>query len=195
MAATRRNPTYYDGDLRSDLLEAALVVIGERGPESVSLRDLAKRLGVSHAAPANHFRTKQELFSAIARQGFERLGAALGSAQSTAGDEPVDVLHRLGIAYLDFAAGSPGHFAVMFRADLIDGDLVSDAGTAAFAVLERAVAEAQRRGWRSDEETRSLAMTLWSVVHGYAHLRIEGPRLVRERDDRDVVVRLVLHDG
>ena len=67
MTATRRaNPTYYGGDLRRDLLDTALELIDQEGPSAVSLRSLARRLGVSHAAPANHFPDKAALFTAIA---------------------------------------------------------------------------------------------------------------------------------
>src|SRR5215208_1766242 len=81
----KANPTYYGGDLRRDLLDAALELIAREGPSAVSLRSLAKRLGVSHAAPANHFPDKAALFTAIATEGFELLGAAITDATGRAG--------------------------------------------------------------------------------------------------------------
>ena len=81
MAATRQaNPTYYGGDLRRDLLDAALRTIAREGPSAVSLRSLARDLGVSHAAPANHFPDKAALFTAIAVEGFTLLGQAMAAA-------------------------------------------------------------------------------------------------------------------
>jgi AcrR family transcriptional regulator len=78
VTTTRRaNPTYYDGDLRRDLLDTALELVAREGPSAVSLRSLARRLGVSHAAPANHFPDKASLFTAIAIEGFRLLAAAI----------------------------------------------------------------------------------------------------------------------
>src|SRR5918995_4734728 len=76
----RRNATYYAGDLRRDLLDAALDVVATEGPSAVNLRALARQLGVSHAAPANHFADKTAVFTAIAREGFELLGQAMDHA-------------------------------------------------------------------------------------------------------------------
>src|SRR6266542_1340250 len=81
VAATRRaNPTYYDGDLRRELIDTALELIAREGPSTVSLRSLARGLGVSHAAPGNHFPDKAALFTAIAIEGFKLLSAAIEDA-------------------------------------------------------------------------------------------------------------------
>ena len=76
----RRNATYYAGDLRRDLLDAALQVVATEGPSAVNLRALARDIGVSHAAPANHFPDKTAVFTAIAQEGFELLGQAMAAA-------------------------------------------------------------------------------------------------------------------
>lgn len=176
----RTNPTYYVGDLRADLIAAALEVISESGPASVSLRGLSRRLGVSHAAPANHFPTKESLFRTIARDGFVLLRGALDIPRSDT-DDPTRRIACLGLAYLAFAAEHPGHFSVMFQADLYQRSPIEDEAAGAFDVLVEACRQAQEHGWRSDTDPRALATVLWSVVHGYAHLEAEGARLAVDR--------------
>ncbi len=105
---------YHHGDLRRALLSAAVQAIEESGPAALSLRDLARRAGVSHAAPAHHFGDRAGLFTAIAVQGFD----ALADALTEAGDELLD----LGVAYVEFAVRHRAHFEVMFHPDLYRAD-------------------------------------------------------------------------
>src|ERR687888_1062469 len=122
---TRRVSTarpYHHGDLRRVLLEAAVEAIGQVGPAAVSLRDLARRAGVSHAAPAYHFGDKAGLLTAVAADGFARLAATLREAYQTTGS-----FLEVGVAYVRFAVTHRAHFEVMFRPELYrtnDPDLV-----------------------------------------------------------------------
>ena len=104
---------YHHGDLRRVLLDAAVAAIAERGAAALSLRDLARRAGVSHAAPTHHFRDKAGLLTAVAAEGFALLGTALAEADDFA---------ATGVAYVRFATTHPGHFAVMFRPVLYHRD-------------------------------------------------------------------------
>ena len=178
------NPTYYDGDLRRDLVAAAVDLIVTHGPSGVSLRSVARRLGVSHAAPAHHFDDKAALFTAIAVDGFRGLDEALGAA--AAGRTPLDALREVGLAYVRFAVDHPAHFAVMWRNDLLhtdDPDLL-DAGGSTFELLTSGVAAAQAEGWGRGRDTRTLVHLAWSAVHGLAALWLDGP--LREHDNRGV---------
>ena len=96
---------YHHGQLRQAILAAAVDALAESGPARLSLRELARRAGVSHAAPAHHFGDKAGLLTAVAVQGYELLGDALGGAAAT-GD-----FAEVGVAYVLFAASHPGHFA------------------------------------------------------------------------------------
>jgi AcrR family transcriptional regulator len=180
VTATRRaNPTYYGGDLRRDLLDAALDLIAREGPSAVSLRSLARRLGVSHAAPANHFPDKAALFTAIAVEGFTllsqaitdeagRLGPAAGAGQR---------FRAAGRAYTGFAVAHPAHFAVMWQRDLLhpdDPDLAA-AGDRTFELLLAGVRDIQAEGWAAGSEPQTVAYLAWSVVHGLAALWLGGP--------------------
>ena len=114
---------YHHGDLRRALLDAAIASIIEEGSASFSLRDLARRIGVSHAAPAHHFGDKAGLLTALAVEGYE----LLADAQATVWEETGDFL-EVGVAYVRFAVEHPAHFEVMYRPELLrtdDPDLVA----------------------------------------------------------------------
>jgi AcrR family transcriptional regulator len=178
VAATRQaNPTYYGGDLRRDLLDAALRTIAREGPSAVSLRSLARDLGVSHAAPANHFPDKAALFTAIAVEGFTLLGEAMAAAAELGPDATAGQRFRAaGRAYTGFALAHPAHFAVMWQRDLLhpdDPELVA-AGDATFELLLGGVREVQAEGWAPGADPQAVAWLAWSVVHGLAALWLGG---------------------
>lgn len=159
---TRRS--YHHGDLRRALLDAAIESIAETGPVALSLRDLARRTGVSHAAPAYHFGDKAGLLAALAADGFDLLADALGQAATKGG------LLDIGVAYVRFAVDHPAHFEVMFRPALYSGgaaDVVAARGRA------RAALEAGIRGLPAEQrggDARATGLAAWSIVHGFASL-------------------------
>jgi AcrR family transcriptional regulator len=174
----RANPTYYGGDLRRDLLDTALELIARQGPSAVSLRSLARRLGVSHAAPANHFPDKAALFTAIAVEGFRLLAAAIEDGTGRLGPDasPAQRLRAAGRAYTGFAVAHPAHFAVMWQRDLVhpDDPELAAAGEATFELLLAGVRDAQAEGWAPGRDPRTVAYLAWSVVHGLAALWLGG---------------------
>jgi AcrR family transcriptional regulator len=179
VTATRQaNPTYYGGDLRRDLLDAALGTIAREGPSAVRLRSLARDLGVSHAAPANHFPDKAALFTAIAVEGFTLLGQALAAAAAELGpDAPAGQRFRAaGRAYTGFALAHPAHFAVMWQRDLLhqDDPELAAAGDATFELLLGGVRDLQTEGWAAGADPQTVAYLAWSVVHGLAALWLGG---------------------
>jgi AcrR family transcriptional regulator len=155
-------PTYHHGDLRAVILAEAARLVAERGADGISLRELARSAGVSHAAPAHHFTDRRGLFTALATQGFQLLTEALIEAWGDFTDAA--------LAYVRFAIDHPGHYEVMFNKSLLD---VSDAGLAAAeaaagAELSRGVATLRDPDARADPEGAALAA--WSLVHGFATL-------------------------
>jgi AcrR family transcriptional regulator len=148
--------SYHHGDLRRQVLAAAAAVIAERGVAAVSLRDLARQAGVSHAAPSHHFGNRTGLLTALAAEGFERLAEELGAA---------DGLKEMGVAYVRFALGHPAHFRVMFDADLLDADNPE-------LVAARALAQQRLRAGVDGRPEQALAA--WSLAHGFATLRLGG---------------------
>jgi AcrR family transcriptional regulator len=175
----RRNATYYAGDLRRDLLDAALAVVASDGPSAVNLRALARQLGVSHAAPANHFPDKTAIFTAIAQEGFELLSQAMDQAVA---EVPVDQPGRAriaasGQAYMRFALTHRAHFEVMWRNDLPrrEDPALQAAADATFDQLIAGVRAAQADGWAAGADERSVVYLAWAAVHGLAVLWLNGP--------------------
>src|ERR1700761_4588665 len=125
---------YHHGDLRVVILTEAARLVAERGAERISLRELARDAGVSHAAPAHHFTDRRGLFTALATDGFRLLADALAGARGDFADAAV--------AYVGFALAHPGHYQVMFDKSLLDAsdaDLAA-AEAASGAELSRGVA-------------------------------------------------------
>lgn len=174
---------YHHGNLRAAILTAAAEVVAESGPAAVNLRELARRVGVSHAAPAHHFGDKQGVLTALAIEGFVLLVAALEAA------EPPEDLVELGVAYALFAIGHPGHFAVMFRSDLLHPD---DPALHAAQVRSQAplwAASGHIAPQSTPEESLVTAVTAWSMVHGFATLWLQDALPDAMPDDPEVAVR------
>ncbi|WP_067490812.1 TetR/AcrR family transcriptional regulator [Actinomadura hibisca] len=153
---------YHHGNLRPVLLDAAAAAIEQQGPAALSLRDLARRAGVSHAAPAHHFGDKTGLLTALATQGYELLADALEAA----GPDILDT----GVAYVRFAVGHRAHFEVMFQPGLYKQDdaEVTAAQTRAGRALHTALAATP------EAEGEHANLAAWSIVHGFAALWISG---------------------
>ena len=155
---------YHHGDLRETLLGSAAEQIAAEGVDSISLRALAQRAGVSHAAPAHHFGNRQGLLTALAIRGYHLLAEELRGAH--------DDFREMAVAYIRFATRYPGHFDVMFRPDLLrtdDPELIA-ADAASGAELRSGVAQLN-----VPEASRSATeLAAWSLVHGFASLWRQG---------------------
>jgi AcrR family transcriptional regulator len=165
---------YHHGALRSALLAAAEALIEERGLDRFSLRETARRAGVSPAAPAHHFGDARGLLTAIATEGFRELSDALEEAD--AGEDRQARIMAQGRAYVRFALARPARFTLMWRKAILDVDNPEhvEAGWRAFQILDRAVRgeNAQRSGPRDPALAPSIAA--WSIVHGFALLALDG---------------------
>lgn len=168
--------TYHHGDLKNALVQAALDILASKGIEALSLRSVALRAGVSHAAPAHHFRDVHALRTAVAARGFDQLAEALRRAREAASDSE-DVVRASVEGYVAFARSFPGLFTLMFspeRVDTADAAFRS-AGRGAYAQLEEAARTvADANGTRDEEGRTACEYMIWSVAHGYAHLVIAG---------------------
>src|SRR5215208_2075914 len=177
---------YNHGDLPRALLEAAVQAIAEVGPAAVSLRDLARRTGVSHAAPAHHFGDKAGLLTAVAADGFRRLAATLGEAYEATGS-----FLEVGVAYVRFAVTHRAQFEVMFRPELYrpdDPELVR-ARDAARALLYPPAAEAATSP--DDGGDVRAGVAAWSLVHGLATLWLNHNLPPQLGDDPEQITREV----
>lgn len=162
--------TYHHGDLPNALRSAAADLLAEEGVAGFSLREVARRAHVSHAAPAHHFGDAAGLLTAVAIEGFDHLTAAT-TAAVTGVEDPVDALAAVGRAYVTLSVEHPGHGAVLFRKDALCGDdpAYQAAGHRAFDVLLGAVERLARE--RAPELDVLLAAQLcWSTVQGLVDL-------------------------
>ena len=165
-----RRASYHHGDLRHALLSAATSLIAERGLEQVTLREAARRAGVSHNAPYNHFESRDALLAALAAQGFADLAQHIGAAG--AGSEPLDAFIASAVAYVDFAAANPTRYRLMFGSAA--GRSANGAPEQARATLIAMITRAQEAGLFGRADPSELAGVLWSLVHGLADLAIAG---------------------
>jgi AcrR family transcriptional regulator len=185
-AASKDARPYHHGDLPRALLEAAIQAIAEVGPAAVSLRDLARRTGVSHAAPAHHFGVKAGLLTAVATDGFERLAATLRQTHEATGS-----FLEVGVAYVRFAVTHRAHFEVMFRPELYhsdDPELVR-AREQARSLLYPPAGEAANSPDSGGDLRAGVAA--WSLVHGLATLWLNHNLPPQLGDDPEQIAREV----
>jgi len=173
---------YHHGDLRRAILDAAIESITANGSAALSLRELSRRAGVSHAAPIHHFGDKAGVLTALAAEGYELLADALHAA----GDEFVEA----GVAYVRFAVTHRAHFEVMFRPDTYHRD--DPAVVAAREQASQALVHGVRtRTARTGREARLTGIAAWSLVHGFATLWLTGALPDDLGDDLNALAREV----
>jgi len=169
--------SYHHGTLREALIEAALAIVEEHGLEALTLRGVAARAKVSHAAPAYHFASLKALRTALATIAFERFGKAMTDAREACADTAEAQLRAAGDGYLAFASANPALFRLMFAEALLDCEDPSyvAAARAAFAQLVDISTPAAEALGRTTEAARAeIIQLVWCVAHGYAHLVLEN---------------------
>jgi AcrR family transcriptional regulator len=174
---------YHHGDLRRALLDAAFRLVDEQGVDALSLRELARRLGVSHAAPGHHFPDRLALLVAMAVEGFDRL--ADGMEAAAAAHAPGEArMAAVGEAYLRFALDHPSHLQVMFGPEVggmrVRPEALRRAGDRARRVLDGTVEAlaglpAHVHGAPRDPFVEAHTFSAWALLHGVARLWIDGP--------------------
>ena len=177
---------YHHGDLRRALIDAAVGEIAENGPGALNLRELARTIGVSHAAPRHHFGDKRGLLTAIATDGFRLLGDELRTSW-----ESTHSFLELGVAYVRFALAHRAHFEVMFRPDLLQLD--DPALVAARTITNRQLygSVTTVAGAATEGDPRLPAIAAWALVHGLATLWLAGNLPDDVRDDPESLTRAV----
>lgn len=168
--------SYHHGALRQALIDATESLLAERGLDGFSLREVARRSGVSPAAPAHHFGDAQGLLTAVATLAFDGLTEALQAGNARGGGDPVARLREQGVGYVGFALRYPGRFRLMFGPCNQDDQGLAHSARAAFEVLENGVRDlfGVAHGQPLAPPQTAALMSIWSVVHGFAHLLIGG---------------------
>lgn len=169
--------TYHHGNLRQALIDATLSLIEEGGPEAVTVREAARRAGVSPGAPFRHFPTRTSLMTAVAEEATHRLHAAVfGAAAADAGD-PLGTLREVGRAYLRWAYENPTHFAVVSDRRLIDydaSDSIVRENREMQALMSRLLAEAQQRDHTAKIDPAVARLASRALVYGLARMWADG---------------------
>jgi AcrR family transcriptional regulator len=170
---------YHHGNLVEALVAATVDIVEERGAEHVSVREVAKRVGVSPGAPFRHFRSKTALLTAVAEQAMDRLVEAVSKARGTAdSSDPIDTFEAIGRGYLEWAFSNPTHFQIISSRTLIDfnGSVSLRAQNESIrqAMIDL-LTQARRQGRLApDEEIDQLALTARALVYGLARMAIDG---------------------
>jgi AcrR family transcriptional regulator len=176
---------YHHGDLKEALLDAAEAVLRDVGLQGFTLRECARRAGVSHAAPKHHFDDVRGVLTEIAARGFRQLSRRLRSKLRAAGDDLDAQFIATTDAYVGFAEAHPEHFRIMFRCDLVslDSANLTSAARETFTELTNVI---RRQRGEADIAPESLDRAVtstqlindiligWCHIHGYAHLKLEG---------------------
>ncbi|MDH3980132.1 MAG: TetR/AcrR family transcriptional regulator [Gammaproteobacteria bacterium] len=155
---------YHHGDLQNALLEAAEALLERDGPARLSLREVARAAGVSHAAPYRHFRDKAALLRALSQRGAERLQLTIEDAAARAVQNPEQQLVEAGVAYVHQAVQHPEMSRLML------GDVEQGHAPAAFAALVRIIREGVASGAFRQRDAEELALAAWTAMHGLALL-------------------------
>jgi AcrR family transcriptional regulator len=170
-------PQYHHGNLRSTTLEAVAAAIRDVGAGNVSIREVARRVGVSHRAPAHHFRDKVGLLTEFATQGYELMAeTVIESIAADSAGSGAEILEAMERGYVRFALGHPEHFEVMFRPDLLNFD---DPGflratDAAYGLLAATVQRIQAESGLQGRDPELISTAAWSLVHGMSALWLSG---------------------
>lgn len=162
-------------DFRQKVLKASLALIEEGGLDRLSMREAARKAGVSHQTPYYYFGDREAILAAIAGEGFSKLGQSLMRAAAQAGSEPTKAVEAMGRAYIDFALRHPAHFQAMFRADTVPLERYPEARKRedeAFGKLLEGIDKAFSK--QPAEVRRTIAIACWAMVHGLATLILEG---------------------
>ena len=178
---TETKEKYHHGDLRRAILDCACQHLRYDGTDSLSLRAIAREIGVSATAPYRHFESKNALFAGIATLGLEILESKLEGVRSIAPEDPSDSLINMGVVYLQFAHKHSEKYQLMLDSSMLDSmeyPALMDARARAFKLLVGAILDGQRAGLYRSEPVEKLAAVIWAAFHGAASLvQLATPRV------------------
>lgn len=191
MALAAKN-TYHHGDLLQSLINAAIALISEEGISELSLRQVARRVGVSHNAPYRHFEDKEALLAAVAEQGFQSLLVAIETARQGIPPDSPQRLEAIGVAYVHFALAHPFHYRLMFgdyRCNLSKYSALAEAAQQSFMVLVNTIREGQMAGIFRLADPVDMARVAWSLVHGQAMLGLDNKLQVKQGEEFEAFLK------
>jgi AcrR family transcriptional regulator len=181
--------TYHHGNLKEALISAGLEILSEQGIEGLSLRNVAKKIGVSHTASYNHFPDKQALLAAISTAGHEQLYQVLLDTFEKTKRSSSHIISEIAWAYLQFAQQDPDKFKLMFS-----GALEEERNHPAYveitqktiSLFEEIIIFCQSTGQLPEGRVENIAIKLWSLVHGFTYLMLENQFPVEYLQDQNL---------
>lgn len=169
----RKRATYHHGNLRETLLAAALKLLDKAGPDAITIREVARLAGVSHAAPVNHFKDRTTLLTAVATQLFEDLDGVIEKQTATTQGKPVEKVNSFINALITYGLKHPNRYRLLWRRDLVNNQ-DETLQQAMDAIYDKLVATLDRSTRKKRYDKHTSAVALWSLAHGYVSMRLDG---------------------
>ena len=164
---------FHHGDLKRALLDAALELLDEQGDSGVGIRAVARKAGVSHAAPVNHFRDRRALLTGLAVTLFDDIQADISKRLERESDDPVARIESVIRCFFEYGANHPHRYALLWRNDVVDHEC-DEMRTREDAVYDHICDEIDRLVAGRNVDKHTVAIGLWSMMHGYIDLKIVG---------------------
>jgi AcrR family transcriptional regulator len=160
--------------LKDQIVNETIKILSEGGIETLSLREVAKKLKVTHQAPYHYFSDKAALLKEVKKQGFKQLGEEMQQASLPKSLSPFKRLKKVGEAYLDFCTKNPGLFRVMFSPTSEKANERVPEAVAAFQILLEPIEQLQKEGYLKGDNPELIAMLGWTSMHGLVSLANEN---------------------
>jgi len=188
-----KSKTYHHGNLKEALIAAGLEILSEHGIEGLSLRKVAKKIGVSHTAPYNHFSDKQALLAAISTAGHEQFYRILSDTFEKSKDDPATIIPEIAWSYLQFAQDNPAKFKLMFSGALEEErnhPAFMEVSGKSITLFEEIITFCQGKGQLPSGKVDSVAIKLWSSIHGFTTLMLENqfpPEYLKDQNPKELL--------
>ncbi len=172
-----RKKSYHHGDLKNTLIQAGIEILSRDGVNALSLRNAARKAGVSHAAPYAHFSDKQALIAAIATDGHKKIYGKIAGILERYPDDPLRQLVETAWAYAEFGFEEPDHFRITFSGAVEkerDYPALVEIAQKNFAAVRQIIVRCQAAGILNPGEPDLVTVSVWGLVHGLVSLVQEG---------------------